>query len=47
MPQLIYFDVYGKAEPIRILLNHAKVTYEDVRMTGNMWAEKKATVPAG
>ena len=47
MPQLIYFDVYGKAEPIRIMLNHAKVAYEDVRMTGNMWAEKKATVPAG
>ena len=47
MPQLIYFDLYAKAEPIRLLLNHAKVAFEDVRMTGNMWAERKANIPAG
>ena len=41
MPQLLYFDVYGKAEPIRILLNHAKIAYEDVRMTPDQFKEKK------
>ena len=26
-----YFDAYGRAEPIRMILSHAKVPYEDVR----------------
>ncbi len=42
MPQLLYFDVYGKAEPIRMLLNHAKITFEDVRLTQDQFKEKKA-----
>ncbi len=41
MPQLLYFDVYAKAEPIRILLNHAKIAYEDVRMTPDQFKERK------
>ena len=28
-PTLIYFDAYGRAESIRILLSHAKVDYID------------------
>ena len=41
MPQLLYFDIYGKAEPIRMLLNHAKIAFEDVRLTPEQFREKK------
>eukprot|EP00347_Sterkiella_histriomuscorum_P010567 403375787 len=30
---LYYFDIYGKGEPIRMLLNYAKVPFEDLRLT--------------
>ena len=49
MPQLLYFDVYGKAEPVRIMLNHAKVAFEDVRMTGEQFQARKTAgdLPSG
>jgi hypothetical protein len=47
MGKLTYFGVYGRAEPIRILLAHAKVDYEDKRITFEEWGALKATMPAG
>mmetsp|Transcript_20739 Transcript_20739/g.23096 ORF Transcript_20739/g.23096 Transcript_20739/m.23096 type:complete len:209 (-) Transcript_20739:38-664(-) len=41
--KLTYFQVYGKAEAIRILFDHAKVDYEDNRVTGDVWKEFKAS----
>ena len=33
MPKVYYFDIYGKAEPIRMALNQSGVKFEDVRLT--------------
>ena len=39
--KLHYFDLYGRAESIRMLLNHAKVEFEDVLLARESWPEKK------
>ena len=41
MPTLVYFDLGARAEPMRMLLHHAKVQYEDKRVTGESWQEFK------
>ena len=32
LPKLIYFSAYGKAECIRMMLNHAGVEFEDIHI---------------
>ena len=38
-----YFDLYARGEPIRMALHKAGVEYEDVRPTGESWAELKGS----
>jgi len=42
-PKLYYFDLYGRAEPIRMALWKAGVDYEDIRVTGQAWTDLKAS----
>ena len=39
--KLYYFDIYGRAEAIRLLLHHAKVEYVDERLKGQEFVELK------
>ncbi|CDW72614.1 glutathione s-pi 1 [Stylonychia lemnae] len=39
--KLIYFDVYGRAEAMRMLLTHAKVEFEDFRLSYADWPAYK------
>ena len=38
-----YFAAYGRAEPIRILLSHAKVEFQDEDYTMGTLAEAKSS----
>jgi glutathione S-transferase len=40
--KVIYFNMGGRAEPIRLALHYAGVQFEDVRLTGAEFGEKKA-----
>lgn len=44
---LHYFDVRGRAEPIRLLLAHAGVSFEDCAFQGAEWPSKKPQMPLG
>ncbi|XP_067948604.1 S-crystallin SL11-like [Watersipora subatra] len=44
---LTYFDIRGRAEPIRLLFALAGVTYNDRRIDVNEWMEMKSTTPFG
>jgi hypothetical protein len=39
--KLYYFDLYAKAEPLRMMLGRAGVQYEDIRVTGDSWKALK------
>ena len=47
MYKLHYFNFYGRAESIRILLNHAKIPFEDVRFGFADWPVLKAKFEFG
>eukprot|EP00347_Sterkiella_histriomuscorum_P012337 403368980 len=42
--KLHYFDVYGRADPIRMLLTHAKVEFEDHRFPMEEWPALKQSL---
>ena len=41
--KLTYFGVHGRTRPCRMLLDHAKVKYEDCRVTPEIFAELKVS----
>ena len=41
LPKLIYFPAYGKAEPIRMMLNHANVPFEDIHINKDEFNARK------
>ena len=44
-PQLIYFDIRGRAEVIRLLLEDVGAEYEDVRVSQDDWAQIRSSMP--
>jgi glutathione S-transferase len=45
--ELVYFDIRGRAEPIRLLLAYTRTPYVDRGIKRGDWPEVKATVPLG
>ena len=47
MYKLHYFNFYGRAEPIRMLLTHAKIAFEDIRVPFPDWPGVKGNYEFG
>ena len=45
--KVVYFDIYGRAEPLRLMLHSKKVNFKDERVTNEQWAKMKGTPAAG
>jgi len=46
-PRLTYFDIRGRAEPIRLLLEEVGVEYDDQQVSSDQWPELKPGTPFG
>ena len=44
---LHYFPTYGRAEPIRMLMAHVGMEFENVKVPGTEWGALKAKVGGG
>jgi len=47
MPEITYFDVRGRAEPIRLILEGRGVDYEDIQVESEEWKTLKPKTPFG
>ena len=45
--KLHYFNGQGRAEPIRMMLTHAKAEWRDMRIVFDQWPKLKPTAPNG
>ena len=46
-PKLEYFGPFGRADPIRFALNKAGIQFEDISVSQQEWANRKAANNAG
>jgi len=46
-PQILYFDIRGRAEPLRLLLEDVGIDYTDNQVTLAQWPELRASTPFG
>ena len=44
---LHYFGFFGRGEPVRMLLTHANIPFEDKRYTLEEWPGVKSSMPNG
>ncbi|XP_050540698.1 glutathione S-transferase-like [Daktulosphaira vitifoliae] len=45
--KLTYFNIHGRAEPIRFLLSYLNINFEDCRIEKEQWASVKPNTPFG
>ena len=45
MYRIWYFEFYGRAECIRLMLTHAGIDWQDMPLTQEQWGKIKALVP--
>lgn len=46
-PVIVYFEIRGRAEPIRLMLEHLGIDYRDEFVSGREWMRFKRTTPFG
>ena len=43
--KLYYFKLHGKADPVRAMFSHAKVSFEDIQLGFDEWPKHKPNMP--